>query len=266
MRLRALSLLLVVYLSSCGQSQRPAKKTDQPQASQSTSNIDFWFIPVSPDKNPTNKQDAPNDKSDYGDLATWALVFVGIGGTIAALKTLVAIKRQVTLQAASMTQWISVENWRTVLDQKTRTLFIDFAVTNESPFPLGMQAKFKFLGLLPNSATLTQGDLPLFPKKPHDLKIRLHLTEDQVDDILTGEYRIAVHGQIINIGVAKEYSPLMTIRGNLLIGKNIPTPQPQLELQSIRLYSTEPPKGFLRRICRRLGIFKSKDNKQGEND
>lgn len=93
MRLGPLSLLFVACLSFA-QSQPSAVKTDQPQASQNPPRIDFWFIPASPDPDATEKQPASHNESHYGDVATWALVIVGIGGVIAALKTLAIIKRQ----------------------------------------------------------------------------------------------------------------------------------------------------------------------------
>jgi hypothetical protein len=180
-------------------------------------------------------------------LATVLLVIVGWFGVKAANRTLRAIERQVTLQAASMTQWVSVSKWivnvaQTVgpLSPQPKVLSIEFAVVNESDFPLIMRATFRFFGLLPNRAELhTVGDVDLFPEKPHYMRVpSLRLTEDQGEDYVGNGLRIAVHGQIIHVGVAKEQSPLMTIRGNLFCGKGISAAY--LENESIRLIPIEP--------------------------
>jgi len=98
---------------------------------------------------------------DWGDKLNWiltvVLVLIGATGVRAALHTLKAIERQVTLQAASMTQWVLVENWNTSFNQVTRELAVDFTVANESSFPLAMRASFYFLGLQENKAALHTG-------------------------------------------------------------------------------------------------------------
>ena len=93
MRFGILSLLFAACLSFA-QSQRPPEKTDQSQASQGPSKIDFWFLPSDPDPNTAKKQQSTHNEPRYGDLATWALVIVGIGGVGAALWTLAIIRRQ----------------------------------------------------------------------------------------------------------------------------------------------------------------------------
>ena len=224
-------------------------------------------------RHPKSEEEAAKEKADDNwkhNIDTWtvglalavalfngALVIVGWRGVRAANRTLKAIERQVTLQAASMTQWVSVSKWtvnvvQTVgpLSPQPKVLSIEFAVVNESDFPLIMRATFRFFGLLPNRAELhTVGDVDLFPGKPHYMRVpSLRLTEDQGEDYVRNGLRITVHGQIIHVGVAKEQSPLMTIRGNLFCGKGIAAAY--LENESIRLIPMEPvpEKGLLGRL------------------
>jgi hypothetical protein len=72
-------------------------------------------------------------------LSNWILVLVGIGGVIAALLTLKAIKRQADLQSVAMQQWLETENWRTEVvhhDDGAGEITISFDVFNRTNFVL----------------------------------------------------------------------------------------------------------------------------------
>ena len=173
-------------------------------------------------------------------ILTGGLVIVGWRGVNAAVRTLGAIERQATLMQASMTQWVSVANWKASiiqlvgpLSQQPKRLSIEFDVLNESSFPLTMRATFRFFGNLPNRARLdTVGDVILFPRKPYTSSIGLYITEAQAQEYFEHSLRIAVHGEIVHTGVAGESSPLMEIRGNLVCGMTVPT---RLEFETIRM-------------------------------
>jgi len=146
-----------------------------------------------------------------------------------------------------MTQWVSVSKWRvniaersSPLSQQPKALSVDFEVLNESNFPLAMQASFRFFGRMPNGTTLhNPTSINLFPRKPYKMSLILNLTEDLADDYMgVNGLRISVHGQILHVGVAKEQSPLMTIKGNLVCGDDIV--EPYLEFESIRLIPIDP--------------------------
>jgi hypothetical protein len=173
-------------------------------------------------------------------IATALLVFVGIGGIYAAICTLRAIEKQATLQAAAMTQWVSVENWQAILatlfipsSPGPKSLLVQFDIANQSSFPLTAKADFRFFGNLPNGVRLATQDVPLFPRKPYKCEARLDLTEEQAKEFTDTTLRISVHGTIIHVGVAKEPSPLMSISGNLVCGIN--RSQPILEYENITM-------------------------------
>ena len=179
-------------------------------------------------------------------LFTGLLVLIGYFGVRAAIRTLRAIERQATLQAAAMTQWVSVVNWQSSLvtlfipssSPEPRSLLVQFDIANESSFPLIARFDFRFFGNLPNQVRLVSiQNTPMFPRKPYKCEVRLDLTEEQAKEYLNTALRIAVHGEIAHVGVAKEQGPLMSIRGNLVCGMNRPT---YLEFESISLTPIDP--------------------------
>ncbi|HEV8038010.1 MAG TPA: hypothetical protein VGP62_04035 [Bryobacteraceae bacterium] len=184
---------------------------------------------------------------DWGPwVFSLVLVFVGVVGVILARRTLGTMDRQANLMGtqatlmeqqadlmrASMTQWVSVVNWQSSLvtlfipspSPEPKALLVQFDIANESSFPLTARFDFKFFGNLPNRVRLrTIQDTPMFPRKPYKCEVRLPLAEEQSKQYLETILRIAVHGEIVHVGVAKEQSPLMSIRGNLVCGMNRPT-------------------------------------------
>jgi hypothetical protein len=74
------------------------------------------------------------------NLPTVLLVFVGIGGIFAALRTLATIERQTSLQSAAMSQWLNVGNWVQVQkfnkDTNEGYLEVSFQLVNPTNYPL----------------------------------------------------------------------------------------------------------------------------------
>ena len=139
-----------------------------------------------------------NDHKEFNDevtawsaaiaaFCTFLLVIVGGFGVCYAIRTLRAIERQAgllevqaALMEASMTQWVSVANWKASITQRVgplshqpKELLVEFEIANESNLPLTMQATFRFFGNLPNAARFrTLDDFVLFPRKPYSPSAR----------------------------------------------------------------------------------------------
>jgi hypothetical protein len=195
---------------------------------------------------------------DYAfDWGPWVfrliLVFVGVLGVFLARRTLrtldrqadlmetqaTLMERQANLTQAAMTQWVSVVNWQSSLftmKAPSPQLVVQFDIANESSFPLTAKADFRFFGNLPNALRFA-GAFVLFPRKPNKCEVHLYLTEEQSKEYVDTALRIAVHGEIAHVGVAKERSPLMSIRGNLVCGMKTPT---HLEYESISMTPMAP--------------------------
>jgi hypothetical protein len=138
------------------------------------------------------------------------------------------MKMTVSLQQAALIQWVSVQKWEVSSIQRNGSqmpskLQIDFEISNESNFPLTMEAVFSFFGRLPVAGRLVTGPVVLFPAKPFHGMIQLGIIDVQATDYTEGILQIAVRGEISHIGVAKEQGPLMKILGNLVCGISIPT-------------------------------------------
>jgi hypothetical protein len=108
------------------------------------------------------------------NLPNIGLFFVGLAGIIIAICTLRKIRnqadlmerqakimdRQADLMAASMTQWVSVTNWRVSihlragpLSPQPKDLLVQFDIVNESNFPLTVDAVIHFFGKLPGATS-----------------------------------------------------------------------------------------------------------------
>jgi hypothetical protein len=138
------------------------------------------------------------------------------------------MRMTVSLQEAALMQWVFVQNWAVSSiqrngSQRPSKLQIDFDISNESNFPLTMEAIFEFFGRLPVAARLRTRQVVLFPKKPFHGMIQLGITDVQATDYTEGILQIAVRGEISHIGVAKQQGPPMKILGNLVCGIGIPT-------------------------------------------
>ena len=204
-----------------------------------------------------------NDHKEFNDevtawsaaiaaFCTFLLVIVGGFGVCYAIRTLRAIEKQAgllevqaALTEASMTQWVSVANWKASITQRVgplshqpKELLVEFEIANESNLPLTMQATFRFFGNLPNAARFrTLDDFVLFPRKPYSPSVALNITDEQSKEYVEGGLRIAVHGQITHVGAANQRSPLMDIRGNLVCRSSEPA---RLEYENIRMIPISP--------------------------
>ena len=213
-----------------GVKQQPQPKADQRGTQNSPVVVDVISHPKSAQETAEEVKAAKRKR---------LLVIIGWRGVRAANRTLRAIERQATLQAASMTQWVSVENWRANLDLYDNKLAIDFSIVNESNFPLAMRATFRFSDRFPNRAEIETRD-HLFPRKPDNMNVSLVLTEDQLKDY-NAFYglRVWAFGWIYHVGVSGEESPIMSISGSVVCGTAIPTPY--FDNQNISLSSQPPP-------------------------
>lgn len=172
-------------------------------------------------------------------LFTGTLVIIGWRGVNAAKRTLKAIERQATLQAASMTQWVSVDKWDATYPEPTELggpirLDMGFWLVNESNFPLTAQGYIDFFGRLPEATRCNIIDAFVVPNKPLYIPFHLYISEEQhiqFCDRSTG-LTIAVHGEITHVGVVKERGPLMRLSGNLVCGLGRQT---SLEMATTRL-------------------------------
>jgi hypothetical protein len=201
---------------------------------------------------------------------TGLLVIIGAFGVYAANRTLRAIERQATLQAASMAQWVTPGNWRVEVLQTQgplsgypKMLGITFDISNESNFPLTLSGVFGFCGALPGAPTNVILPTLVNPKKPHTSFVHVYPTEKQSSEYVEGVLRIAVDGTYTHVGVTGERGPNMHIIGNLVCGKG-PIP-PYMENEVIRLIPPGPaPKlGLLHYLELYWESRKPKDGEEG---
>jgi hypothetical protein len=75
-------------------------------------------------------------------LSNWPLVVIGIFGTLAALRTLRAIKRQGDIMETGMRQWVVINNWTNKLGETTEKnrLYIYFQIVNPTKLPISLEA------------------------------------------------------------------------------------------------------------------------------
>jgi hypothetical protein len=149
------------------------------------------------------------------------------------------LERQADLMQASMTQWVSVTNWKVVVSQrvgplseKPISLLAQFDITNESNFPLILEAEIRFFGKGPGASRVMAGNPLLLPRNPLTFDVPLWVTAEQAQQYTEGALRISVHGELSHIGVSKSRGHIMGIHGNLVCGKSIET---HLEFESIEM-------------------------------
>jgi hypothetical protein len=142
--------------------------------------------------------------------ATVILMFVGIGGVCAALRTLNAILRQVALQELTLEQWVDYGPFKSeyVADKIGRqSLFISVDLLNPSNFPVTLpDASIVFeLGLVKITSEPSDGVCRLLPNKPHRVTVRFDLTADQAEAYAHGAgFVVGVSGNLAHIGTLKE--------------------------------------------------------------
>jgi hypothetical protein len=103
--------------------------------------------------------------------AATALVFIGLGGVIAAIWTLRQIKRQADLTQAQFDQWVELENWRTKKPTDRFTVQVD--LVNNTAFPVTISDGYLTVtsDAWKTSETHYFGKLFLTPNKPHLIDI-----------------------------------------------------------------------------------------------
>lgn len=140
----------------------------------------------------------------------------------------VLMERQARLQEAAMTQWVGVQGWKVSRIRTSGTLprpdrlQINFDLSNESRFPLTMEAEFRFrFDKVTGDHTFRTGEnIVLLPRNPYQVSIEMDLTEAQAEAFTERSPQIEVGGVISHVGVAKNTAPLMAIRGTLVCRAN----------------------------------------------
>lgn len=107
--------------------------------------------------------------------ATVVLMFAGIGGVIAAVRTLRAIKRQADLMQAQFDQWVELENWRTKKPELDKFIvWVD--LVNHTAYPITLDDGY--LTISDNAGTPSRTyylgkKTFLSPNQPHPIDFNL---------------------------------------------------------------------------------------------
>jgi hypothetical protein len=150
--------------------------------------------------------------SEATAIATILLVFVGVGGTIAALCTLRAINKQTSLQSIPFKSWITLENWKTDFKpyaDPLRRFRISVNIVNQTDFPITItEGRIKFK--IPGGPGYTRYELGertfLPPKSPHAVSVAMSISDSHAETFNQGWFVIPVEGQFCHFGQLGEKS------------------------------------------------------------
>jgi hypothetical protein len=178
---------------------------------------------------------------DWGPWVFNALLaVVGVIGIVLACRTLRTMgkqaeltktqarlmDRQTRLQEISMMQWVSVKDWKAELREPTNLvararLCITFSITNESNFPLNMNATFSFGFYDSQPIPHETGPVLLLPRYPHRATVFVPISRatyksyGETDALIVG-----VKGEISHVGILGREGPFMKIGGEICYSRD----------------------------------------------
>jgi len=125
--------------------------------------------------------------------ATVVLVFVGIGGIIAAVSTLRAIKKQADLMQAQFDQWVDVENWRVNKGSDKFIVWVD--LINHTAYPITLvegQLTIGENGGVRRTTYILGQKTFLSPNQPHpmDFDLGWGMLPEQVASFSSASFRV----------------------------------------------------------------------------
>ena len=122
-----------------------------------------------------------------------------------------SMERQIQLQEATMTQWLTVQNWSVSVTQvigplskQPKVLKISFEIVNESTMPLTMTGAFVFHGPSGPSGYITRDDALLLPRNPYAVTVGLSVVQQQAEQYMQGSLGIAFNGRFSHTGIDKK--------------------------------------------------------------
>jgi hypothetical protein len=222
--------LLVVGLGCWARSQVPRDRSQQKQPAQRKNDKTPDLAPsclcnIQIQKAPTEQAGSSKQKPSsypWGELLAPAnipnwLLFLAAGWAGAmALKTLLAIEKQVNLQSAAMEQWIEVVNWKSQIAPLERGgdyLLVEVEIFNKTSFPLTLKtAEIDFTNTADAvKRTYFAGeDRFLAPNQPHKVVVAIKIDKDQIAAFSSGGIGILVNGRFLHVGVLQKpkFQPL----------------------------------------------------------
>ena len=136
-------------------------------------------------------------------IAAVALVFIGLGGVIAAIRSLKAIEGQVELMKVPYRSVVALEDWAAkYYPEGLWKLEIQVSIVNQTQFPLtitGGRINLKNVGG-PGYTTYGIGEGTFLPRTPHIIKAPLLAGGDHMETFLNRLLSIPIDGHITHFG------------------------------------------------------------------
>ena len=141
----------------------------------------------------------------------WALVFVGIGGIYAAIKTLKAIEQQSKLQKTGMRQWVTTGEWtqwfRAVNGQLVE-MILRIPILNETNYPLRLDSVVAELNGIEQIKVVRSQIAPL-GRDVHILTFPIRLAAAQVSEYQQNKFILVVECRVTFVDVFEDQQTMM---------------------------------------------------------